>query len=164
LKKLLIAIILGGAALAAIASVLIHPSGEMKKNVSDGPLFAGSEVSSPVLQIVQRSCQDCHSEKTAWPWYSYVAPMSWLIEKDVQQGRSHMNLSHWDQYDTATRVEVLTKLSAMVRSREMPLPRYLRLHPESRLSDAEVDVIYQWARAERKRLKQAVPPTEQTQP
>jgi hypothetical protein len=93
MTKLVIVVVMG----AVLASVLVDPSGEMKKNVSEGPLFAGSEVSGAVLQMVQRSCQDCHSEKTVWPWYSYVAPMSWLIEKDVQQGRSHMNLSHWDQ-------------------------------------------------------------------
>jgi hypothetical protein len=79
--------------------------------------------------------------------------MSWLIENDVRNGRSHMNLSHWDEYTLEKQQEILTELSAVVRSRRMPLPRYLQLHPGAKLSDAEIDQIYQWARGERRRLK-----------
>jgi hypothetical protein len=142
-----------------LASVSVHPFGATRKSVSDNPLLAGASVDPTVIQIVERSCQNCHSEKTEWPWYSYVAPMSWLIEKDVHEGRSHMNLSHWNEYDTAKQVEILASLSAVVRSRQMPLPRYLRLHPSAQLSDAEIDLIYQWTRAERRRLKTAPPAT-----
>jgi hypothetical protein len=46
-----------------------------------------------------RSCMDCHSNKTAWPWYSYVAPVSWLVESDVRRGKDRMNLSDWERYD-----------------------------------------------------------------
>jgi len=142
-----------------LASVSVHPFGATRESVSDNPLLAGASVDPAVIQIVERSCQNCHSEKTEWPWYSYVAPMSWLIEKDVHEGRSHMNLSHWNEYDTAKQGEILASLSAVVRSRQMPLPRYLRLHPNAQLSDAEIDLIYQWTRAERKRLKTAPPAT-----
>jgi hypothetical protein len=98
LKKLFRGIVLGGICLAGFASILVHPFGALKKSAPDKPLWAGASVDRAVIQIVGRSCQDCHSERTNWPWYSYFAPMSWLIEKDVQQGRSHMNLSHWDEY------------------------------------------------------------------
>jgi hypothetical protein len=106
-----------------------------------------------VVRIIERSCQNCHSERTAWPWYSYVAPMSWLIENDVQQARSHMNLSRWDEYGLEKKQAILTELGAVVRSRQMPLPRYVQLHPSAKLSDVEINQIYQWARAERRRLK-----------
>jgi hypothetical protein len=159
LKKLLCAIVIGGAGIIGLASVSVHPFGAVRERVSDKPLLTGASVDRTVTQIVERSCQNCHSEKTEWPWYSYVAPMSWLIEKDVQEGRIHMNLSRWDQYTAATQGEILAKLSAVVRTRQMPLPRYLRLHPNAQLSDAEIDLISQWTRAERRRLKPA-PPTE----
>jgi Haem-binding domain len=155
LKKLLSAIVIGGVGMIGLASVSVHPFRAARESVSDNPLLAGASVDPAVIQIVERSCQNCHSEKTEWPWYSSVAPMSWLIEKDVQEGRSHMNLSHWNEYDTAKQVEILASLSAVVRSRQMPLPRYLRLHPSAQLSDAEIDLIYQWTRAERRRLKSA---------
>ena len=117
------------------------------------PLFAGSAIDSPMLRIIEKSCQNCHSERTEWPWYSYVAPMSWMIENDVQQGRSHMNLSRWDEFTLEEQQEILSKLSVMVRNRAMPLPRYLLLHPSAKPSDAEIAQISQWARSERKRLK-----------
>jgi hypothetical protein len=131
--------------------------GAVKKSVSDRPLLAGASVDRAAIQVVQRSCQNCHSERTDWPWYSYVAPASWLIERDVQQGRSHMNLSHWDQYCVEKREDILVEISAMIRSRQMPPSRYLRLHPDAKLSDEEIDLIYKWARAERKRLKSEKP-------
>ena len=155
MKKLLSVIVIGGVGMIALASVSVHPFGATRESVSDNPLLAGASVDPAVIQIVERSCQNCHSEKTEWPWYSYVAPMSWLIEKDVHEGRSHMNLSHWSEYDTAKQGEILARLSAVVRSRQMPLPRYLRLHPSAQLSDAEIDLISQWTRAERRRLKTA---------
>ena len=67
--------------------------------------------------------------------------------------RSHMNLSHWDEYTLDKQQEILTELSAVVRSRQMPLPRYLQLHPSAKLSGPEIDLLYQWARGERRRLK-----------
>jgi cytochrome c len=79
--------------------------------------------------------------------------MSWMIENDVQHGRSHMNLSHWNGYNAEQQQEILSKMSVLVRNRAMPLPRYLLLHPEAKLSDAEIGYLYQWARSERKRLK-----------
>ena len=117
------------------------------------PLFAGSAMDPSMLRIVEKSCQNCHSERTAWPWYSYIAPMSWMIENDVQQGRNHMNLSRWDEFNIEEQQAILSKLSVMVRNRAMPLPRYLWLHPGERLSDAEIAQVNQWARSERKRLK-----------
>src|SRR6266852_5481906 len=152
LKKSLPAFLVIGASLLGFASLLAHPCGTAKIPASSKPLLAGAPVDPAVMQIVERSCQNCHSERTDWPWYSYVAPMSWLIERDVQQGRSHMNLSHWDEYGVQKREDTLAEISAMTRSRQMPPTRYLRLHPHAKLSDEEIDLIYQWARAERKRL------------
>jgi Haem-binding domain len=98
-------------------------------------------VDPEVLQIFERSCQNCHSERTEWPWCSYIAPIGWFIEKDVQQGRGHMNLSRWDEYDRGSQRDILTRMSAVLRSRQMPLPRYLILHPSSRLSEGEIAKI-----------------------
>src|SRR5689334_4306754 len=79
--------------LLALASVFVHPYGSVKSQRSDAPLLTGAEAKLEITQIFERSCQNCHSERTEWPWYSYVAPLSWMIEKDVSMGRSHMNLS-----------------------------------------------------------------------
>ena len=154
-KKRLGSIVLSGACLLFVCSVLVHPFGAMKAQRSDKPLLLDSSFDPQVMRTLEKSCQNCHSEKTEWPWYSYVAPMSWMIENDVQRGRSHMNLSRWNGYNAEEQQEILSKMSILVRNRAMPLPRYLLLHPEAKLSDAEAAYLYQWARGERKRLKAA---------
>src|SRR5258708_9895630 len=79
------AIILGG------VSFLVHPFGAVRAHAPAGPLLTSAVVDAETLGILQRSCQNCHSHNTDWPWYSYVAAASWLIEKDVHEARSHMN-------------------------------------------------------------------------
>lgn len=85
-----------------------------------------------------------------------MAPLSWLIENDVQNGRSHMNLSRWDDYTAKQQVEILTKLGVVVRNRRMPLPQYVRLHPEARMSDDDVRQLNLWAQSERRRLRSRI--------
>jgi hypothetical protein len=136
---------------------LIHPFGAMKGRPPLEPLLDGARRETAVLQVLERSCQNCHSDRTEWPWYSYVAPMSWLVEYDVHEGRAHLNLSHWQEYSPEKQKELLARMATAVRSRQMPLPRYTRVHPGARLSDTEVELIYQWARSERERVKPAAP-------
>jgi cytochrome c len=153
LRKLLQTIGFGGFVLIAVGSLLIHPFGPVKAARSEGPLLAGATVDPAVERILERSCQSCHSERTEWPWYSYVAPMSWMIESDVSSGRGHMNLSRWNEYSLEEKEERLSQMAALVRNRVMPLPRYLMLHREARLSDPEIALVNEWCRAERKRVR-----------
>ena len=155
MKKRFGSIVFFGAVLLAVCSVLIHPFGAIKAQRSDKPLLLDSTFDPQVVRTLEKSCQNCHSEKTEWPWYSYIAPLSWMIENDVQRGRNHMNLSRWNGYNPEQQQEILSKMSVLVRNRAMPLPRYLLLHPGSKLSDAEIAYLYQWTRTERKRLKAA---------
>lgn len=78
--------------------------------------------------------------------------MSWLMARDIQQARLHMNLSQWQQYSPEDRVMLLSEVGSAVKNHEMPVQRYVLLHSDARLSDQEREQIYQWTRAERKRL------------
>jgi hypothetical protein len=144
--------------LLGFASAFVHPFGRIKARRSNEPLFAGAETTPELTRVFEQSCQNCHSERTDWPWYSYVPPLSWLIENDVSQARSHMNLSRWPDYTTDRQVKILSRLGAEVRNHLMPLPRYVRLHPEARLADSEVRQIYEWAHRERRRLTSPAEP------
>lgn len=137
----------------AFASVFDHPSGDVKGARSAGPLMSGAALTPAVGKILERSCRNCHSERTEWPWYSYIAPMSWLIENDVHAARSHMNLSRWDTYTPDQQSALLTRMAVEVRNHRMPLPKYLQLHPGARLSAEEVSQLNDWAHAERRRVK-----------
>jgi hypothetical protein len=138
---------------AAAIAFFIHPFGTVKAANSPRPLFAGAQFEAPIANVMQRSCVSCHSEQTAWPWYSYIPPASWMVEKDVRDGRDHFNMSRWDDYSGEKRIEILSEISVMVRNKQMPLPRYTLLHAEAKLNDADVSLIDKWSHAERKRLK-----------
>ena len=158
--------VLTGLVAVGLSSLWIHPFGDLKARRSLDPLLAGADVNPGIIQIMERSCQNCHSEKTGWPWYSYVAPVSWLIEKDVHDARSHMNLSRWDQYSLEKKQELLTRLAAAVRSRQMPPARYTLMHPGAKPYATDLEQIYEWARGERRRLKsvRAVDPARSSDP
>ena len=86
--------------------------------------------------LAERACFDCHSNETEWPWYSWVAPVSWLVERDVVEAREHLNFSEFDrpQKDAEEAAEE-------VEEGEMPLWFYLPLHSEARLTDAELATL-----------------------
>ena len=157
MKKHFVRKLLFGSGLLGVAASLVHPFGTVKIQPAGKPLFEGEPVDPVVMATIQRSCRNCHSDKTEWPWYSYVAPMSWMVEHDVRRGRSHLDLSRWNEYDNARKQAILAQLAAVVRNRKMPLPQYTLLHPEAKLSDAEIERIYQWAKGERRRLKVVAP-------
>jgi hypothetical protein len=143
--------------LLAWCSMAVHPSGSVKR--SESQVFSASDlhVSAEAAPLLRRACMDCHSNQTVWPWYSYVAPMSWLVEKDVRRGRDHLNFSEWDQYTFKQREKLLADIASVVKNREMPLPQYILIHRHARLSDADTDVLYGWARVERRRVKAMLP-------
>lgn len=86
--------------------------------------------------LVKRACYDCHSNETVWPWYSNVAPMSWLVQRDVNGGRSHLNFSQWDKPHRHDK-----DIAGEVRSGDMPPWFYLPMHATARLTPAEKDAL-----------------------
>lgn len=149
--------LLGGLASLLVLSSAVHPFGRVKQPTADQASANDLTMPIEVRALFVRSCADCHSNQTVWPWYSYVAPASWLVERDVHRGREHLNISEWNQYTFDQRKKLLAEIATVVKNREMPLPQYTLAHRKAKLSDAETDVLYGWARVERRRLKAAVP-------
>ena len=112
-------------------------------------------VPAEVKAILDRSCRNCHTNHTDWPLYSYVAPLSWDIVDHVNHARHEMNFSEWGTYDSDTVQDKLIALCRQVRSGEMPLPSYTRIHRSARLSADDVTRLCEWASATRKRLREA---------
>ena len=98
------------------------------------PLVAGEPAwdSPATRELARRACFDCHSNETRWPWYSNVAPVSWLVQKDVDEGREELNFSQWTAGSRGGH-----DASEEVLEGEMPLAPYLWTHPEARLDEAE---------------------------
>lgn len=141
----LCAVVIGGMS-------LVHPFGNLRGS-DRGAILNGAHIDPATLGIIQRSCQNCHSERTEWPWYSRVAPGSWLLEQDVSQARSRFNLSHWTEYTPDQQMSILTDIGVAARAGVMPPSRYTLLHPDARLSSAERQEIYAWSKAERRLLQ-----------
>jgi len=146
-------------AILAAGCSLIHPFGNASSRRTKTPILSGAEIDPETLGLIQRACQNCHSLNTELPFYGRIAPMSWLMARDVQQARLRMNLSRWQEYSAEERITLLSEVGSAIRNYEMPVGRYVLLHPEARLSDQEREMIYRWTRAERKRLKSAPLPS-----
>lgn len=151
--------LLVGAVLAFVASIalsLVHPYGDVRAGTGRGDaLLGGATVPPEVLNVLSTKCADCHSSNTHWPLYSRIAPGSWLMESDVAGGRTHLNLSEWQHYSPENRIQLLSRIASEARGGQMPPRNYLLLHPNARLSAAEQDLLYGWAKSERRRLKQS---------
>ena len=113
----------------------------------------GADVPPSVVDVFAHACINCHSEKTDWPWYSYIAPVSWLVENDVKRARKRMNLSRWDSLDSAEQRMLLTAIATVVENREMPLHRYVVMHANVKLSTEDSVQVIEWTHAERRRLR-----------
>ena len=106
-----------------------------------------TEIQAPqaVREILERSCYDCHSNESRWPWYSYLAPASWLVAYDIGEAREHLNFSTWNRYDEDERVDLIEEVWEEVEAGEMPLFFYLPLHPSARLSPEDRAQLERWA-------------------
>ena len=98
-----------------------------------------------VHAILKRSCYDCHSHETVWPWYSRIAPASWLLAWDVKEGREELNFSTWHQYSNRKRTKKLREIAEEIEEGEMPPWFYIPLHPEARLSSQDKQHLRTWA-------------------
>ncbi|WP_322508049.1 heme-binding domain-containing protein [Anaerolinea sp.] len=87
-------------------------------------------------ELFMRACGDCHSNETAWPWYSRIAPASWLIARDVREGREKLNVSEW-----GTQKNEADEIREVIENGSMPPWFYLPMHPEARLSAQEKQAL-----------------------
>jgi hypothetical protein len=97
-----------------------------------------------VYEILRNSCYDCHSYETNWPWYSYVAPISWLISDDVNEGRKEFNFNEYVSYSPKKKLRKLEEIKDQVSEGEMPLDKYLWTHPSANLSEDDRTALYKW--------------------
>lgn len=112
------------------------------------PVTGDIQAPPQVKEILKKSCYDCHSNETKWPWYSYVAPVSWLVSNDVEQGRRHLNFSDWEKYSSNKKSESKKEIWEEVRDDKMPMAIYTYSHPSSKLDITQKNVIKQWAAGE----------------
>jgi mono/diheme cytochrome c family protein len=122
--------------LVLLAAVLIQfvPYGRDHTNPAKSAEPAWN--SAATRELFHRACFDCHSNKTTWPWYSHIAPASWLVQRDVDEGRRHMNFTEWDLPQQHAK-----DIAEQVTTGEMPPWFYLPMHPAAKLTAAEKQAL-----------------------
>lgn len=115
--------------------------------VADNPgdIMKSTEIPANVSSMLKTACYDCHSNESKYPWYAYVAPVKWLVIRDIREGKKELNFSEWVSMDKADQAEVLGNISDEVISGEMPMKIYPIMHPKAKLSDEDRKAISDWA-------------------
>lgn len=111
------------------------------------PVTAEVDAPEDIRVVLRRACYDCHSNATRWPWYAHVAPISWLVAHDVDEGRGEVNFSTWDAYPARKRAKKMKELIEVLEEDEMPPWYYVVMHPEAGLTDGDRAALERWARA-----------------
>jgi hypothetical protein len=116
-------------------------------------LERSAPVPARVKAILDRSCKDCHSNETRWPGYGYVAPMSWLLVRDVNEGRDHLNFSEWGAIHAGSQRDSLIEMCRQVRRGNMPLKTYTWIHSSAKLTTDDVKTLCEWTVEMRRMLR-----------
>lgn len=141
LKRALLVLVVLAAVMQAVRPARTNPPVDPSREIT-----ATHSVHPAVAATLERSCHDCHSNRTVWPWYSQVAPASWLLAYDVNEGRSELNFSEWNAYSPKEKQKLLGKICDEVSEGEMPGAPYSFLHPRARLSKPETQAICSWTK------------------
>jgi hypothetical protein len=136
IKKVIIS---GGVLLAAIQ--LVRPARVNPPTDTSRTFRSLNGAQASAIDVIDRSCRDCHTNDTTWPWYSHVAPVSWLLAHDVNEGRAELNFSEWAAYSPDKQRKLLKKSCDEVKEGEMPMSIYTVMHPAAKLSASDIDTM-----------------------
>ena len=101
-------------------------------------------VPTEVQSILQKSCNDCHSNNTQYPWYYNIQPVAWWLANHVNDGKRHLNFSEFNTYKTKRKLKKLKEVKEEVEDGEMPMESYLWMHGNAKLTEAEKAALYKW--------------------
>jgi hypothetical protein len=108
------------------------------------PVYGEIRTPIDVKTILKKSCYDCHSNSTVWPWYAKVAPVSWIISDDVKEGRKALNFSEWEKLKYSVKEEMIKKIWKVVNNDKMPLVIYTIMHTDAKLDVLRKNIIKKW--------------------
>lgn len=146
-KWLAIALVVALIGIQFVRPARTNPAVDESQTIS-----ALTQMKPEVGSILERSCRDCHSNKTVWPWYTQIAPVSWWLSNHVNEGRRDLNLSEWGKLPRDRQERKLRQMCDEVTDGQMPLSSYLPMHPAARLSEQDKKTLCDWTDQERARL------------
>jgi hypothetical protein len=105
------------------------------------------QVSEEVKEIIKNSCGDCHSNRTEYPWYSEIAPVSWYVALHINEGKEHLNFSEWSAYNSNQKDHIIKDLEEELEEQKMPLKSYLIIHKEAKLTPKQYEILLAWVKS-----------------
>ena len=145
-------LILPGAAIVFAALQWFNPARTNPPVTND--FLAATKPPAGIAASLRAACYDCHSHETRWPWYSHVAPVSWLVVSDTTEGREHLNFSAWPAEPDRV-AKKLDRINEVLDYREMPPKKYTLIHADARLTEAQRKEIMDWMDAAAQKLRAA---------
>ena len=123
-----------------------RPEKNISSKVLDTDFLVVTNANDNIASIVKTSCYDCHSNNTAYPWYSEIAPVSWWIAHHVDEAKEELNFSEWSTFSDKRKNKKLEEIVEELEEKEMPLKTYLPMHSEAKLSDEQVVLLTTWVK------------------
>lgn len=145
--KKIIKRILAGLIIVLIVLQFFRPAANQAAGITAQDITVKHHVPENVRQILQRSCYDCHSNNTVYPWYSKIQPVAWYLDNHIQEGKRELNFSDFGAYAPKKAAHKLDEVITETEEHEMPIGSYTWLHPDTRLSEEEIRTITGWASA-----------------
>lgn len=139
LKKIIIGLIL-----LLVAAQFVRPAKNQSTAVSPNDINLKHPVPAEVKAVLERACYDCHSNQTSYPWYAEVQPVAWWLDRHIKDGKRHLNFSEFGSYPAKRAAKKAAEVGEEVTQHEMPLSSYTWMHPEARLTPAEIKLLADW--------------------
>ncbi|HEX8409986.1 MAG TPA: heme-binding domain-containing protein [Thermoanaerobaculia bacterium] len=142
--------------IAVVLAVMFVAAQFVRPDMTNPPVDPKVEYRAPahIQPILDRSCNDCHSNRTRWPWYSQITPVSWWLKDHIDEGRHELSFSEFGTYSPKKAAHKMEEVCEVVKKGEMPLREYVWGHPSARLSEADKHALCEWAGLEERRIKQ----------
>ncbi|HXS35664.1 MAG TPA: heme-binding domain-containing protein [Flavipsychrobacter sp.] len=139
-KKILLVLLL-----VLVVMQFIRPAKNVSHSVNSKDISVLYKVPDSVNTILEKACDDCHSDNTRYPWYNNMQPVAWWLRNHINGGKHHLNFSEFGNYTVAKQVKKLKHVGKEVTDGSMPLDSYLWIHKDAILSDAEKKTLINWA-------------------
>jgi hypothetical protein len=143
MMRLLVKIIFAIVIIAFVVIQFFQPEKNIGE-ISEDHIFRQEQLPENVQLIIKNACLDCHSNNTKYPWYNNFAPVSWMLDKHVTQGKDELNFSEWGKLDAYGKIVALEDIRQEVERKTMPLKGYVAMHKEAKLSEVQISALLDW--------------------
>jgi hypothetical protein len=144
--------------LAFVIIQFFRPAKNKSEGTSKNDISNLYAVPQDVQNILKKSCNDCHSNNTVYPWYAEIQPVAWWLNSHIEDGKKDLNFSEFATYRIRRQYKKLEEINELVKENEMPLDSYLWIHKDAKLSDQQKLTIANWAEAVRDSIRAKYPP------